>query len=238
MAAPRASLCWFVAAALLLHAAALVALDAPWPNLRDPEYGIRLPRLLACVAEHPERPLVLVLGSSRTCMGVKPAAWEAVRPGTNADPLLFNFGTVGAGPIQQLIAVRRLYADGVRPAVVLLEYWPPALRQDGPHSEQFRVGRRLRFDDRSVVRDYFPDPDRTERDMLTVRVNSLYANRDRLLIRVFPNGIRRANTATPHGARWTNGATYRAWTCNPTTRPRGGAWWIISAQITAFNSKV
>ncbi|HEY1186906.1 MAG TPA: hypothetical protein VGE74_04580, partial [Gemmata sp.] len=163
----------------MLHGAALVALDAPWPNLRDPEYGWRARRLRARVAEHPTRPLVLVVGSSRTCMGVKPGAWEAVRPGAPDDPMLFNFGTVGAGPIQQLIAVRRLYADGFRPAVVLLEYWPPLLRQDGPFAEPCRVGGRLRFDDRAVVRDYFPNPERAERAMLATRLNPIFANRDR-----------------------------------------------------------
>ena len=185
-ARPRIVLGWVGAAALLLNVAALVALDAPWPNLRDPEYGMRVARLRARVAENPNRPLVLVLGSSRTCMGVKPAAWEAVRPGTPGDPLLFNFGTVGAGPIQQLIALRRAYADGVRPAVVLLEYWPPVLRQDGAFAEQHRVGQRLRFDDAPVVRDYFRDPERVERSMVTARANPIFANRERWLALASP----------------------------------------------------
>ena len=175
----RKVLLWFVAAAAALHLAALVALDAPWPNLRDPEYGWRARRLRTRVAEHPERPLVVVAGSSRTCMGVNPAAWEAVRPGAENDPLLFNFGTVGAGPVQQLITVRRLFADGFRPAVVLLEYWPPLLRQDGEFAEQHRAGMRLRVDDLPVVRDYFPAPAHAERVMLVARLNPIFANRDR-----------------------------------------------------------
>lgn len=190
----RGVIVWFVVGALALHAAALVALDAPWPNLRDPEYGWRAHRLRARAAEQPERPLVLVVGSSRTCMGVRPAAWEAARPGAPDDPLLFNFGTVGAGPVQQLIAVRRLYADGFRPAAVLLEYWAPLLRQDGPFAEQRRVGGRLRFDDRAVVRDYFPDPDRAERVLLATRLHPLYANRDRWAALALPRHL----PANPH----------------------------------------
>jgi hypothetical protein len=186
---PRTALAWFAAGALLLHLLALAALDAPWPNLRDPEYGMRRTRLRLRMAEHPTRPVVLVVGTSRACMGARPAAWEAVRPGTPTDPLVFNFSTVGAGPIQQLITVRRLYADGFRPAVVLLEYWPPVLRQDGPYGEQDRIDRRLRYDDEPVVREYFPDPERAERLMFETRINPLSANRDRWLLRVVPNWL-------------------------------------------------
>ena len=59
---------------------------------RDPEYGRRANRLRARVAEHPGRPLVLVVGSSRTAMGVCPSAWEDARPGSPHDPLLWPPG--------------------------------------------------------------------------------------------------------------------------------------------------
>lgn len=185
----RAALLWFAVGVLMTHAAALAALDAEWPNLRDPEYGWRARRLRARAAEHPARPVVLVVGSSRTCMGVKPAAWEAVRPGAPTDPLLFNFGTVGAGPIQQLVTVRRLFADGFRPDAVLLEYWTPLLRQDGVFAEQNRVGARLRLADVPVVRDYFPAPDRALRAMRETRLNPIFANRDRWAALAFPGHL-------------------------------------------------
>ncbi|MBY0459122.1 MAG: hypothetical protein K2V38_17440, partial [Gemmataceae bacterium] len=162
------------------------ALDAPWPHVRDPEYGMRRARLKARLREHPGRPLVLVVGSSRVCMGVKPDAWEAARPRAPNDPLLFNLGAVGAGPVAELIAVRRAVADGFRPAVVLLEYWPPVLRQDGRFGEPERVGSRLRCDDWPVVERYFPDPDRAGRQMLADRVNPLAGNRDKWVPRFLP----------------------------------------------------
>ncbi|MBM3982064.1 MAG: hypothetical protein FJ304_17735 [Planctomycetes bacterium] len=186
---PRATLLWFVGVTLALHLFALAALDAPWPGLRDPEHALRLTRLRARTAEHPARPVVVVVGTSRACMGVAPGAWEAARPGTAADPLLFNFSTVGAGPIQQLVTVRRLFADGARPAVVLLEYWPPVLRQDGRYDEQDRIDRRLRYDDLPVVRGYFSDPARAERLMLETRANPIYANRDRWTVRAIPTWL-------------------------------------------------
>jgi hypothetical protein len=186
---PRTALLWFAGIAVLVHLAALAALDAPWPNLRDPEYGMRVARLRARLAEHPGRPVALVVGSSRACMGIRPGAWEAVRSGGARDPLVFNFSTVGAGPIQQLIAVRRIFADGFRPEVVLLEYWPPLLRQDGKHNEQNRIDRRLRYDDLPVVQSYFPAPDRVEHVMLASRASPVYANRDRWLVRIVPNWL-------------------------------------------------
>ncbi len=186
----RAVLFWFVAGALLLHAGAVLATEVAWPRLRDPEYGRRARQLRARVADHPDRPLVVVIGSSRTSMGVKPDAWEAVRPGARHDPLLFNMGTYGGGPIQELIVVRRLFADGFRPSVVLIEYWPLLLRQEGRYGDPARLDpRRLRWDDRPVVRDYFPGPSDTERRMRSARLNVFAENRERWMIQAAPEWV-------------------------------------------------
>jgi hypothetical protein len=161
--------------------------ELAWPRLRDPEYGRRAERLRARVAEHPHRPLVLVVGSSRTAMGVRPSAWEEARPGSPNDPLLFNMATVGGGPIQELIAVQRVFDDGFRPAAVLIEYWPPVLRQDGEFGEAARADvRRFRRSDLPVVREYFPDPSVVEREMRAARLNVLVENRTRLQAQVDP----------------------------------------------------
>jgi hypothetical protein len=186
---PRTAVCWFVALTLFVHIVALILLDSPWPNLRDPEYGMRLSRLRTQQHAHPLRPVAVVVGTSRASMGVKPDAWETQLARDSHEPLLFNFSTVGAGPIQQLITVRRLYADGITPALVLLEYWPPVMRQDGRYDEQDRIDRRLRYDDWPVVRDYFPDPERARNMMLETRLNPIYANRDRWMVRIRPTWL-------------------------------------------------
>jgi hypothetical protein len=135
-------------------------------------------------------------------MGVRPGAWEAARPGAPHDPLLFNMSVAGAGPVTELLVLRRVFADGFRPAVVLLEYWPPMFRQDGDCGEAARFdARRLRLDDRSVVRDYFPDPDGVERRMRAARLDVFHANRDRLLVQALPDWTRRAGR--PDGS-WVN----------------------------------
>ncbi|MFO0802781.1 MAG: hypothetical protein U0791_06610 [Gemmataceae bacterium] len=183
----RGTLAWFAAAFFSLNIAAFLAIDASDLNLRDPEYGRRLRHLKRRIAEHPERPLVVVIGSSRTSMGVRPSAWEAFRPGSPNDPLIFNMSLVGSGPLMELMCLRRLHDDGIRPDAVILEYWPPFLREDGPYYEPSRIDHaRLRDSDRTLVRDYWDHPEETERLMRRDRLNPLFQTRQRLLAQVFP----------------------------------------------------
>jgi hypothetical protein len=184
---PRAVVVWFVALVLLLHVAAFAAMELR-PALRDPEYGRRASRLKARVADNPDRPLVLVVGSSRTSMGVNPAAWEAVRPPSG--PMLFNLSLAGSGPMIELLTLRRILAEGVRPAVVLLEFWPPFMRQDGTYFEPNRIDHhRLFWRDRETVREICPDPPDIESKMLTARLNPIGENRHRWLAQVFPSWL-------------------------------------------------
>jgi hypothetical protein len=186
----RATICAFAFAVIGLHLATACALDVAWPQLRDPEYGRRAIGLRERIAEHPGRPLVLVVGSSRAAMGVKPGAWEAARPGTPRDPLVFNMCALGGGSITELLTVRRVFADGFRPTVVLLEYWPPLFHQDGEYSEATQMDlHRLRWDDRPVVRSYFPEADKIERWMCYARLNALTTYRTRLLTQTDPEWV-------------------------------------------------
>jgi hypothetical protein len=149
-------------------------------------------RLRDRVAENPGRPLVLMVGSSRTAMGVCPAEWEAVRPADpdRPDPLLFNLAVLGAGPVMELMNLKRAYADGFRPAVVLIEYWPPFLHYGDGWVETDRIATdRLSATDRPLVRDHFPKPERIEEDMRRLRKNPVHANRERLLVQLLPNWL-------------------------------------------------
>jgi hypothetical protein len=118
----RSAVGWLGALTVLTFVVLGVAVENGYPELRDPEYGLRLKRLRERVGQHPGRSLVVVLGTSRVSLGVRPA--EVVnRPG----PMLFNFGLIGSGPQHQLLMMRRLLADGVRPDSVVLEVWPSFL---------------------------------------------------------------------------------------------------------------
>lgn len=179
---------WFAAVVLTLHVVALLSMDMIWPQLRDPEYGRRLVKLKDRLEEHPNRPLVLMIGSSRASMGVRPDVWEESRPrGERADPMLFNLSLVGSGPVMELLCLRRVYDDGIRPDAVVFEFWPPFLREDGPYNELDRiVPQRLYLRDRGFVRDYYPDPAAVEEQMRVARWNPIHGNRSRWLAQVFP----------------------------------------------------
>src|SRR5688500_4326644 len=80
--AARRSLAFGAGVFVAVSVAAGVTVDVVRTDLRDPEYGLRLNALRERLAEHPGRPLTLVVGSSRAAMAVSPEAWEAARPGT------------------------------------------------------------------------------------------------------------------------------------------------------------
>jgi hypothetical protein len=192
---PRAmkAIVWFALTTLAINAGVLFLLDGYRAGIRDPEYGRRVRRLQDRIAENPGRPTVLILGSSRTAMGISPATWEAVRPGVSRspDPMFFNMGQLGSGPLMELMVLRRLFADGLCPEAILFEYWPPFLYSDGVWAEAKRMGpERLSPLDRAVVRDYFPNPGQIEREMQRYRSNPVYANRERLLLQMMPAWLR------------------------------------------------
>lgn len=162
-----------------------VLLDHGPARLRDPEYGKRLSRLHDRVAENPDRPLVLVLGSSRAAMGVRPGALD-----NRSGPMLFNFALAGSGPVMELMAFRRAMADGVKPSAVLIEYWPAFLREDSGYAEDARIDpARLCPRDRPLIREYFRDPDGTERVMRRHRLNPWYEHRRALLNQLAPRWL-------------------------------------------------
>jgi hypothetical protein len=96
----------------------MVPLALPASNvlLRDPEYGTKRARL----AENRGRPLRLVLGSSRTNLGIHPVALPPLpavpaRDGAPTEPVVFNASLMAAGPVLQLLCLRRLLSNGIRP---------------------------------------------------------------------------------------------------------------------------
>ncbi len=190
-------MCWFVAALLAMQVCAIFMLEVARPGLRDPEYGLRAERLHQRLAENPGRPAAVVLGSSRVTFGVRPQAWEDECT-TRTRPLLFNMGRVGGGPLFELLTLRRLYADGVKPDVVLIEYWPPFLCEEGPFDEMTRVdASRLYLADRPLLRKYHPDTAALEEAMWTSRCNPLFAYRQRWLAALAPSWVPRAKRNEP-----------------------------------------
>jgi hypothetical protein len=112
--------------------------------LRDPLYGDKELKLHARVAERTtagDRPLTVVMvGSSRTCYGLRGEIVEDRLAGQADRPVVaFNFGVPAAGPVANLITLRRLLRRGARPDWVLLEVMPPLLAGQHPIQPEERL---------------------------------------------------------------------------------------------------
>jgi hypothetical protein len=126
---------------LALQLGLAVAIERWLPDLRDPEYGSRALRLQRRVAKMPGRPLTIVmLGSSRTTLGFKAGQIEApLQEALGRSVVSYNLGFTGAGPLMQLIDLRRLLGLGLHPDLLLVEVLAPLLAGQMGQHELYRL---------------------------------------------------------------------------------------------------
>lgn len=124
----RGAVLWGAAAFAVANFGLAVALETKLPQLRDPEFGYRQVRAREQQRRHPDRPLVLVMGTSRTANGVDPAAADF--PDEPGSPLLFNVGLSGGSPVHLRSRLAALRDAGVEPRVVLVELFLASLAPD------------------------------------------------------------------------------------------------------------
>ncbi len=122
---------WFGTFFLFAQAALALALESWRSDWRDPEFARKLQLLQVRLAEHPDRPLVLMLGSSRTLQGFRPERFEGMTAPDGGPVLAFNFGLTGVGPMKELACLRRLRDADVRPSLLLVEVMPALLNEPG-----------------------------------------------------------------------------------------------------------
>jgi hypothetical protein len=96
----------------------------------DDEFVVRLPVLHERMAEAPGQPLLLVVGSSRCCMGFLPEVLPPLQTPSGEKPVVFNFSHQGSGPIFNLILLHRLLRRGICPRWLVLEIMPPCLNHE------------------------------------------------------------------------------------------------------------
>ncbi len=118
---------WFAAAQLAL----VLALDHWHPTLTETWQANKFEQLRQLTAREPDRPLVVMIGSSRT-----DDAFEAARlndlPGPGGKPwLAYNFGVPMVGPIRQGLYLDKMLRAGIRPRLLLLEFVPAMYNE--PH---------------------------------------------------------------------------------------------------------
>jgi hypothetical protein len=149
--------------------------------LRDPDWGLRLGRLETRLSERPENPLVLILGSSRAGLGLRPdqmmSAWEP------RAPVVFNFCRRGFGPMVSLLYLRRILEEGIRPDWIIFELWPPFLNDNnifGRDDGTLDV-RRLQWRDRFLVERDAKDGSALMHLWLKVQLTPWYWHRSVLL---------------------------------------------------------
>jgi hypothetical protein len=173
--AARQALLWGAAAVALAHLALAATVEAV-PQLRDPDYGYRLSRVREQQRLHPDRPLVLVMGTSRTAYGIDPRAMAF--PDQPGSPLVFNFGTAGARPVHLRLHLQRVRADGVKPAAVLVELLPATLVVPGPADELVAPDAgKLAAADLGRLEPYLADPGALRRRWLWERLDPWGAQR-------------------------------------------------------------
>jgi hypothetical protein len=162
----RAAVLWAVASLAALQAAYFPLSDS-WPQLRDAEYGHKLANLRAQVrARAAGQPCVVMLGSSLTGMGFNPSAMSTLRPGGPGGPVVFNFGINSSGVVVQLVMLRRLLAEGIRPDLVLVEAHPWFLyRGYNTHvNKHYLALQRVREEDLEVLGRYDPEADEVRKE--------------------------------------------------------------------------
>ncbi|HEY1375972.1 MAG TPA: hypothetical protein VGF55_04225 [Gemmataceae bacterium] len=155
----RAAVGWLAAVVVVSQVVLTAAIQRPGSRLCDPEYAAKRQRLLARRADHPGHPVHVFLGSSRVFMGVRAGAL-ADYPAAG-EPLVVNFGALGAGPILQALTYDRLVRGDTRPDGVTVEFWPPFFMAAGPYREDERIDpNTLNGADLPFVTRYVHDPDR------------------------------------------------------------------------------
>ena len=176
----------FVLAAMVGMSAAIETVKPQW---RDPEFGHRIVRLQQIQRESPGRPLVLVLGTSRTQNAFDPAAMGF--PEERGSPLVFNFGQTGSPPLKVLLTLSRIIDSGIRPSAVVVEVMPVWLGTDGPAEVQLHDSvPRLSAGDLRRLTPYCADPTVLRSRWLGARMAPWHVQRVVLMSHWLPRWLR------------------------------------------------
>jgi hypothetical protein len=131
------------------------------PQLRDPYFGGKLYSLRQRLAGPAgATPDLVMLGSSRTGLALRGQRIETqLAREVDTTPVAYNFGVPGAGPVMELICLRRLLAAGIRPRLLLIEVFPSLLggHEPAPQEAHFLAASRLSLSEILLLERYgFP----------------------------------------------------------------------------------
>jgi hypothetical protein len=135
----RPAILWGVAVFVALQLGLALAIELWLPGLGDPECACKMERLRRRAGPGLT---VVMAGSSRTMYGFRAGLLEKYLTRQTHGPVrVANFGMLGAGPVAELLVLKRLLAAGHRPDLLLIEVLPPALAGQVP----------LPFEERSLA---------------------------------------------------------------------------------------
>lgn len=156
-----------------------------WQYIGTANEAWKWPALRQLVAKKPERPLLLMLGSSRTSWAFRANDLDGM-PDSDGRPMnVYNFGIPATGPIHELFYLREMLAEGIRPRFVLIEVLPPLLceAQRGALTEESMTG--FEWISAQRVREWMPYLRRPERRLHTwiqARIAPWYSFRRQLQV--------------------------------------------------------
>lgn len=203
-------LLWALACFAVTHVAFWWLKETAWPEVRDPEYAHKLQRLRQRMRESPARPVVLVLGSSRIGFGFKADMMHVNRSGRPRDPIVFNFGMCQCTPVLQRIMLQRLLVDGVRPACVVIEWYPPFMRAGTNQADEFMNPVRLNWGELRTLERFSEKPGPLRGRWFETQLAGVYAHRHTLMNRYAISWVARQERFDD---RWA-GMTPWGWTPN------------------------
>jgi hypothetical protein len=156
--ASRSDLIWTLAAFVGLQLGFAVAVEFGLLPIRDPHYSFAARKLRQRNQPNVHQQFtVVMLGSSRVQCGLDAQALE--RQLSNAvghTCRAFNFGMSGAGPINNLVVLRRCCDDGIRPDLLLVEILPSLLAdtEGGPAEARYAAYDRYSLDELELLERY------------------------------------------------------------------------------------
>jgi|SRR5579884_252407 len=167
---------WYVLGQLSLF----LWMDERWELERTISERQKLKLLHARLAEMPDRPLVLMLGSSRMDQAFQSGRLSG-QPGPDGRPLLaFNLGVPTVGGMHEMMYLHDLLAEGVRPRLVLVEFVSTHLvrSQRGLQSEEhFTVPAWIGYHQLSFLQRYFTNKRRAWLEWFESRLTPWYGYR-------------------------------------------------------------